>query len=156
MSLELTVGGTSYEFPENGKSAPWGEELTSWASAVTSVLGTLSSDTDILSSSFTLANNQTTPANIVGLALNVSLVRGAIIEYSIYRTSSTTTTDKAETGTIWTTWDGTSWSLARESDNETGVEFSVTAAGQFKYISTDIGSTSYVGVLKFSAKTKGQ
>jgi hypothetical protein len=150
MSVTLTVNGTPYSFPSQGTNPAWGENIVDWAEAVTDVLSTLSSATDILNSSFTILDNQSSEQSVVGLSFDISLVRGAIIEYSLYRSGST---PKDEKGTMWISYDGTDWELSREANNDVGVVFTITNAGQVKYTSSN---TSASGVMKFRARTTAQ
>lgn len=161
MSRTLTVSGTPYEYPDVGEAAGWGEASTLWAQAVTDVLGTLSGSDDILLTSFTVANNQSSAANVTGLSFSTSTVRGADISYTIIRTSSTTTTGAAEKGEMQIIYDAgaatnSKWQLIQDRVGDAGVTFTITDAGQLQYTSTDIGSTSYSGTMKFTATTKPQ
>lgn len=51
-------------------------------------------------STFTIANNQSSPANITGLLFNPSLFRGIKIEYSIYRQTDTASSARAQMGQL--------------------------------------------------------
>jgi len=154
MSTPLSVGGTTYDYPENKESQGWGEEATAWATAVTDALSGLSSPVDIPLTSAIINNNQSSPINVVGLFFDPLVVRGAAIEYTIYRTSSTITTPKAEKGVLEISYDGTDWTLARgNATADTGITFSFSpsTSGQIQYTSTDVGNVSYQGLMKFKA-----
>lgn len=162
MSVTLTVNNNPHEFPQTGDSPGWGDAVTGWAEDVTTVLDTLLGSSDITLTSATVLNNQSSVVNVAGLSFNTGTVRAAIIEYSIYRVSSTNPSGKAETGTISLVYDnsagaGNKWSIAHgQIVGNAGIIFSITDAGQVQYTSTDIGSTSYSGVMKFKARTLPQ
>ena len=153
MAVSLVVNGIPYSFPQVGDPPPHGEQVLDWATAVTDVLSSLSSPTDILNREFTIQNNQSTTQNIVGMVFDTDVTRSAVVEYTIYRTSSTTTAPKAETGTLFLSFDGTSWDMSREASADTGVTLTVTSAGQIKYSSTDIGVVGYIGLISYRART---
>lgn len=161
MSRVLVVDNVSYNYPDPGEDPGWGENASDWASAVTEVLASLLSSGDILETTFNISNNISSPTNVTGLAFNTGTVRSAVITYSIYRISSTTTSGKAETGTINIVYDnsassGNKFLMTQEATGNSGVTFNITDAGQFTYISTDIGATSYSGTMKFVAKVLAQ
>lgn len=152
MAITLTINGTSYPFPTSGDSPPWGNDVTNAVSAIVAVLNTLNGSEDILTTSFTIENNKAVATTVTGLAFDTSTVRGAVIRYSIYR-SSTTPTELSETGTMYLAYKSTAntWEVSQVCVGSSGVTFTITTAGQVQYISTDIGSGSYVGKLKFNA-----
>jgi hypothetical protein len=165
MPIELVVNNISYEYPISGDSPGWGQAATDWATEVTFVLNNLKGPNDILQTSFSspaFANNQVTPADIVGLSFNTGQVRAAFIQYSIYRTSTANPSGNAEAGMLIAVYDnlagsGSKWSLtAGPISGNSGVTFSMTDAGQLQYTSSDIGATGYSAVMKFSAKALNQ
>ena len=148
MSVVLTVGGIEYTFPSEGGNPPWGDEITSWATAITDNLSGLSNDNDILNSSAVITASQT-DAPIAGFTFDTAVIRGAVVEYSLYRSGST---DKSETGIILLSYNGSSWSLARQADADVGVIFTITNSGIVKYTSDATGN----GTLHYSVRTKVQ
>lgn len=162
MPVTLTVNNIPFEYPIPGDSPGWGEGATDWATEVTTVLGSLLGPNDIIQSTFTIANNQLSPANIVGLIFNTGQVRSAIIEYSVYRRSTANPSGHSESGTINITYDnlaapGSKWSLISYGLNGlSGVTFSVTDSGQIQYVSSDISATGYSGNMHFRARALNQ
>lgn len=157
MAIQLTINGTTYNFPENGEDASWGEELSSWATAVTESLNTLLGEGDILETPFTLPNNISSDTEVVGLFFNPALVRAANIDYTIYRISDTNPSGYAEVGKMFLIYDdsatvGQKWQLSQTSAGNSGVMFSIQDNGQIYFKSSDIGSTGYYGLIKFRAK----
>lgn len=152
MAITISINGSDYSLPSQGDSAPWGEDLTNIIQALADVANNVQGDGDILTTSFNVANNQSSASNVNGLSFNTSLVRSAIIQYSIYRTS--TTTEMSESGHIYVTYKSTAgtWEIAQSYAGSSGVTFTVTNAGQIQYISTNFSGTSYSGKMKFNAK----
>jgi hypothetical protein len=153
---DLTVNNTTYPYPDANDPPGWGEPATGWAEEVTSVLDSLLASDDILQTSFTIANNQTSSANINGLAFSTSTVRSFIVKYSIYRV--TATNELAESGTIYGVYknNANTWEINVQSVGSGGVYFSITSAGQFQYTSTNVSGASYSGTMKFKAETLSQ
>jgi hypothetical protein len=110
--------------------------------------------------SFTIANNQSSAANITGLVFDPTLFRGIEIKYSIYRQTDTALSAKAQMGQLRFVYNtqAASWAMSDDyAGQDAGVEFSIDdVSGQIKYISSDITGANYVGTLKYSlTKTFG-
>lgn len=158
MSVPLVVNGTLFNFPTSGEDPNWAEENSGWAEEVTDVLGTLLAPGDILETTFSIANNISVAANINGLIFDSGTNRSAFISYSIYRTSTDNPAGHAESGSIQVVYDDDApvnekWSMVQDKNGNAGVVISVTDAGQFQYMSTDIGTAGYSGVVEFKANT---
>ena len=158
MARSLTVDNTTYNFPEQGEDPTWGEVIVNWAEAVSDVLNNLQGPGDILETTFTIANNQSSSADVTGLSFSNSTVRAAFVEYSVYRESDTTTNGKAESGSLFLVYDdnassGNKWIMSQDAAGNSGVTFTVADTGQISYTSDDIGSTGYSGTMKFKART---
>lgn len=155
MSITLIVNNTPYEYPTAGDEPSWGGQATGWAVGVTDILGDLLGPNDILETAFNVANNQTSFADITGLVFSAASVRAANISYSIYRLSTLNPSGHAETGTIQLVYDNNvGWYINQGNIlGVAGVVFSVTPTGQLQYKSTDIGSLTYSGTMKYRAKT---
>ncbi len=105
-----------------------------------------------LEQSFTLVNNQVSPANITGLFIDSTLYGGFSIDYRIYRnTTSTGATELSEQGWIIGTYKpvANTWEISDQSVAFAGITFSITAAGQVKYTSTNITGTPSHSYIKF-------
>lgn len=157
MATTFIIGGTSYSFPVQGENPPYGENVTDTIAALVAVVNTLSGTGDILTTSFTIANNVSSAANVTGLNFDPSVVRGAIVDYSIYRSSSNPN-ELSETGTMYLAYKSTAatWELAQTYGGSSGVTFTITNGGQVKYTSSEIGSGSYVGRMVFKARSFSQ
>jgi hypothetical protein len=155
MAKTFTINGIDYSFPEQGGQPPWGSDVTDWAEAVTDTLDTLSAPNDILSSFFSLANNQTSAASVVGFSFSNAAVRSFVAEYSIFR-STTTPSTAVETGVLKATFDGSQWVSTQEYNGNSGVTLSVASTGQVQYTSTNMTGGSPTGTIKFRALTFAQ
>jgi len=100
---------------------------------------------DISETSATLLDAQVSAADITGLAFANTTVRSFVVQISIVRGSS------YEKIQLMAIQKGSSWDMSVEGvGDDSGIEFSITAAGQVQYISTSTGDTSLV---KFRADT---
>lgn len=151
MSVELTIGNETFEYPENGTNPQeqWGEEATEWARAVTAVLSTIQSPNDITLTTYTLNDNVSTPTNIVGLLFSTTAVIHVEVEYIIQRVVGATV--YTESGKILGNYDGTDFYISTETVGDSGIEVSVTSTGQFQYTSTNLGHDSCIIRFKGSA-----
>lgn len=105
--------------------------------------------------SMTIANNQSSAANITDASFDVTLYSGFIIEYDIRR--DTSTSHIGGTGRIEGHVYNGSWVLTDATENEdtsagSGVTFSISTAGQLKYTSTNMSGTGYTGSMKYTAR----
>lgn len=104
----------------------------------------------------TIANNQSTAANVTGLSFSGASVRTATIRYSIARATATAEENCfGELDISYNTIAGT-WVMSNEASNSNaGIVFDVTNAGQVTYTSSNISGTGYVGTIRWSVKTFG-
>lgn len=156
MSIPLNVRGTVYDYPTSGQDPGWGGPATDWAQAVTETLTLIVGPNDILQTSFSINNNQTTSELVRGLYFNPTQVRAANINYSVFRSTASSTT--VETGELLITYDATQsvnqkWKITQRSNGSAGVLFTLDDSGQFFYTSSNIAGTSYSGILRFTART---
>lgn len=153
MATSVTINGSTYSIPKQGENPPWGEELSDLLIALVDVVNSSSGSADIILTSFNLANNQSSAANVTGATFDTSQVRSSIIQYSIYR--STTLSELSEVGTIYLTYKTTAatWDISQTYGGSSGITFSITAGGQLQYTSTNMSGSSYVGKMKFTAKS---
>lgn len=157
--IQLIVNGQTFDFPEQSDSPPWGDNVTDWAQAVTDVLANVTGTGDILQTTAAIANNQSSAANINGLSFDPGVVRGAVIEYTVYRvTTGIGASESVETGTIYLGYRSTAndWFISVVGGGGAGVTFSITSAGQVQYTSTNFSGSSYSGSIKFRARALTQ
>lgn len=105
---------------------------------------------DLDETSFTIANNQSTAANVTGLAFANATNRSAEIQYSIIISA---TTSLYESGVIRLVQKGASWDLSQSTNGDVSqVSFSVTSAGQVQYTSANYAGYT-AATMKFRATT---
>lgn len=108
----------------------------------------------ITTGSFTVANNQSSAANVTGLSFTGASTKSVNINYRIRR--STNTNELAETGTIRLVFKDTAntWFIDQTfAGEDSGVLFTVTSGGALQYTSTNVSGTSYVGAMLFEYTT---
>lgn len=104
--------------------------------------------------SFTLVNNQSSPANVTGLSFDKSVYRSFILTYQIYRSASGGQT-RAENGLIMGITDGANWeisvspSVTVPNTGDAGTSFTITSAGQIQYTTDDNGGSYLAANSKF-------
>jgi hypothetical protein len=152
LSKQVTVNGNNYTLNQQGDNPPWGEQQSELIEALVDVAGSVVGTGDILQTSFNLSNNVSSVTNVTGLQFDPAQVRSAIIEYSIYR--STSSAEASECGTMLVTYSSVAatWEVARYSVGEAGITFTLTAGGQGQYTSTNMAGTGHSGLLKFRAR----
>ncbi len=158
MSVQITIAGTTFNYPTSGEDPNWAEDATACIVAIAEALNTLLAPGDILQTTFSIDNNIVVSTNINGLLFDSGTVRAANVSYAVYRTSTANPAGNAETGTIHLIFDdsaasGQKWKLTQTVDGDAGISFAMGDDGQMVYMSTDIGSLGYVGTIRFSAKT---
>jgi hypothetical protein len=155
--LSITRGGTGLgSTPTNGQlligngtgyslatiTAGTGISVTNGAGSIT-IASSTGSTGDINETSFSANDNEATPVNVTGLAFANATVRSFEALVSIVR-ASTYAQYK-----LFGIQKGASWELDQSFVGDiTGLEFSITSAGQVQYTSTNTGSGA---TLKFRA-----
>lgn len=138
--------------------------LYSWFDALRDAglrLETLLGGSDLITeTAFTIANNQSSAANVTGLVFNHGSVGAAFIDYWIKRvTTSSGAVERTEAGRLLVSWDlsAATWRIVPvgSGPDESGVSFSITSAGQVQYTSDSITGTPSVSKMKFRATTMG-
>lgn len=152
MSKIVTISGTDYTLNLQGDSPAWGDDQSALLEALIEVANNTIGTGDILTTSFTIANNVSSVLDVTSLSFDTSTVRAAIINYSIYR--STTTNEESEAGIMMATYKSSvgTWQLAQTYSGISGIIFTITNAGQIQYVSSNLTGSSYSGKLKFNAK----
>lgn len=112
--------------------------------------GAATSPGDLAEGSFSIANNQVSPADITGFAFDNAVVRSfnALVSVEIDATS-----DLFESFTILGIQKGSSWDISVISTgDDSGIVFSITALGQLQYTSANLAGFS-TGAIKYRAST---
>lgn len=156
MPTNLTVNNNTFAYPSDGDEPGWGADATGWATEVTDVLQGLQGTNDIAQTTFTVANNISSAADVVGLLFNPATVRSAVVEYSVYR--KTDSNELAEKGTLELIYKnggtiGAKWTIGRVFfGDDGGMLFTMTDTGQVQYTSTNLSGTNYSGTMHFSGR----
>ena len=103
---------------------------------------------------FTIANNQSI-TNVTDLSFNGASVRGFVLDYTVYRQTATASSAVAQVGQLRGVFNtqSSSWFMTDDfSGQNSGVNFTITSAGQIQYTSTNIAGTSYVGTMKYTIR----
>lgn len=103
---------------------------------------------------FTIANNQTTFADITGMIFNKLNYKSAIISFDAYRKDAGQEVSvhgklNAIYKPVLDTWELFGPELVGDLTNDIGLEFDITSAGQIRYKSSNFAGGSYVGLLRF-------
>jgi hypothetical protein len=157
LSVPLIINGVTYDYPTTGDQL-WGDNATDWAVAVTNELNNLVVEGDIGPTILvTIANNQSSAANVTGFTVDPNETRGAIAEYYVYRQYNSGASEVIEVGHLYIGYKDTAanFTVAQVGLNATssGVTFSMTSGGQLQYVSSNLTpSTSYVGTMKFRVR----
>jgi hypothetical protein len=137
---------------ENGQKFfhTWFNSLRTAGIAVEGFFGT----SFLTETTFTLANNQGAASNVTGLSFDSTSVKSAMIYCEVRR--KTDSNEVISNGVLRVYYRDltTTWELLNElGGDDDGVVFSITAAGQVQYTSSDLAGTSYTGKLTFKAVT---
>lgn len=142
--------------PEGSVTAPVGAfylKLDSPGSTFVKETGTGNTGWAELSStsqfSTTIANDQSSPANVNGLDFDETEIRGAKVLYQIERRSDST--DVVEMGEIYALYDNenSEWKIKKRGNFDVaGVDFNITSGGVVQYTSDDLAGASYSGTLR--------
>jgi hypothetical protein len=150
MARTLVIGVDSFEIPDQGDNADYGEVLTDFFEAVAEALSSVQQPNDILRTTAVIANNRTIFSPIVGFAFDTTEVRSINTEFIIQR--STSEGKLVESGLMQGLFDGETWSFSIESMGNAEVEFEITDAGQVQYKSSLMTGNTYSGFIIFRAK----
>jgi hypothetical protein len=154
MPVALVVQGVTYQYPVTADES-WSNEATDWSVAITSVINSLIVDGDLGPTVLvTIANNQSSAANVTSLAFDSATIRSAQVQYYVYRTWNSGTEEAVENGILFVNYKDIAavWDLVQIGNNVegSGVVFSITAGGQIQYTSDNkTPSTSYAGSCKY-------
>ncbi len=155
MSTNVTINGTTIAFPTSGTSANWSEPVTEFAQLVEGALNSFVGPFDIPPQTFIMTTNANTNVNLPNLAFPTSTVLGAIISYSVFRSTNSVTV--TETGTITVNYNptnptGNKWEINTEFVGDSQTVFNITDVGQVQFSTTLISGINYTGKCTYQAK----
>lgn len=148
MAITLTINNSPFEFPEEGDQAPWGSQVTDWATEVTKTLNSLSGPSDILETSAIINNNVSSPADIPGFFFDPVSVRSFRAEISVYRTYGTNEVSE-EISFVGLNQGAAGWLIQIDRIGNSGVTLDITPTGQVQYTSSNLVGTPYSGTIRF-------
>lgn len=153
MARTIQIGSKVFEIPDAGETAGWGEDTTEYLVAIAESLQSVQGPNDILLTSASLANNQTSSANIPGMVINlIGDVKAAEIDYAIERVYNSGATTDSENGKILSSYDGTQFKISIDAEGDTGISIDASNAGQFTYTSSNL--VDHVStIIRFRIKT---
>lgn len=151
MSIQVTLGGTTYTLNQQGDAPPWGDEQSDLIQALIDAANNTVGPGDIQTTTFVIPNNQVSPIAITGLFFDQSTVRSAQINYSIDLSSSST--ELVENGTLLINYNTTAntWNQTQFSNGFSQIVFSVVN-GQVMLVGPSLSGSSYSGAISFNAK----
>ncbi len=152
MSKSVTISGTTYTLNQQSDDPPWGEEISDLLQALVDVANNSVGTGDIPNTSFNSLALTATNLPVTNLIFDPSVVRSAVIDYSISRITSTA--EENECGTMYITYNtlaGT-WSLNQNYVGSSGVSFTIGNDGQINYTSLTMAGSGYSSKMRFKAQ----
>ena len=156
MPKTVIVGTESFDLPLTGENPDYSEQLTDFFVAVSDALSTVLKPNDIIQTSANIANNISAFTSIPGFSFDTSEVRAISSRFLISRSTVSPAQVLSEDGFIEGHFDGATWTISVRSNEDAGVEFTITPAGQIQYKSSNLVGSSYQGEIQFEAKVFNQ
>lgn len=155
ISTPVTINGTTIQFPTSGDSPSWAPAVTEFAQLTEAALNSFVGPFDIPPQIFIMTANANTNVNLPNLAFPTSTVRGAIISYSVFRSTDTVTA--TETGTVVVNYNptnpvGNKWEISTDFVGNSQTIFNITDVGQVQFSTTLISGVNYTGSCTYQAK----
>lgn len=155
MATNISIQGTTIEFPTSGQSPNWAPALVDFAKAVEAALGTVVGPFDVPQQIYIMTSNANSNVDLPNLSFPTANVQGAQIFYSVYRNTSTETI--TETGFFVVNYNSTAapglkWEISREYIGDAQVTFNITDVGQVQFSSSLITGTGHNGKIIYQAK----
>lgn len=136
---------------------PIGYVTASWWNIIRTALLALFGDESATETAFTVVNNQAGAADVTACLVSSASSRGAVVKYDIRRKSDTALSEVRAVGTLVLGYrlQSSAWEILGQDEygDTHGVTFTVTAAGQVQYTSTNLAGANYVGELRFKVES---
>lgn len=159
----INIQGTPINFPDSAASPNWAPAVIQFAQLVANALSAVIGAYDVSPQVFILDpfNPTSSPTNVPSLSFPTTNVRAAFIKYSVFRTTSTTTSYQA--GNIIVVYNpnnsvGNKWELIRDTVGKDSVSypediyFTITDAGQVQFTTNALPGINHVGRLTYTAQ----
>lgn len=155
MSVPISIQGTTVNFPSSGDSPNWAPAIIQFAQLVAGALAFTIGPFDVPPQTFVMTSNVNTNVNLPSLSFPTSQVQGALISYSVSR--STNSVVLSETGSIYVNYNSSfptnqKWEINKDFLGGAQITFSITDVGQVRFSTTLIAGTSYQGSVTYQAK----
>lgn len=156
----ITIQGTVIDFPESSASPNWSQGIIDFAKAVEEALSGAVGQYDVAPQVFNGDSyNPGSNIDLPSLAFPTTSVRSAVINYSVYRTTSTS--NAAEAGILNIVYNpnngvGLRWEMTREFVGDGQIAFNITDLGQIQFSTTALGGISHYMRIGYSAKALEQ
>ena len=152
---QINIQGTIIDFPDSAQSPNWAAPVIQFALAVEAALATVVGPFDIAPQVYTMTSNVNTNVSLPGLAFPTSDVRGATIDYTVFRTTNTNVA--YEKGTLEIVYNpqgpvNNKWEISREFTGDGLITFSILDTGQVQFTSASLAGTNHQGVISYLAK----
>lgn len=155
MSKTITIQGNVILFPDSGTPENWAPAVDAFAEAVQDALAGVVGPADVSPQVFTIdLYNPGSNVNIPNLTFSTTIVRSAVIKYSVYR--STDVASAYEAGTLTVVYNpngltGQKWEMGQQFIGDGDIEFNITDVGQVQMSTTALTGTNHVGKLSYTA-----
>ena len=155
ISQTITIQGVVIDFPSSGDSPNWAQAVDQFAVAVQNALGAFVGPFDVPPQTYIMTSNANSNVDLPNLSFPTANVQGALIAYSVYRNTSSTTA--TETGQIIINYNSTfgtglKWEVSREYVGDAQVTFNVTDVGQVQFSCALFTGTGHTGFITYQAK----
>lgn len=167
MAISVTIGNTIINFPDSASDPNWAPPVIQFVEAVAAVLSSVVGPFDIPPrimniNAFDIVTNQPVTDGIIPLTFPTTTfpgngVRGATINYTVYRNSTATTV--VENGTLEIVFNPATvptWEIQREYVGDANITFAIDGTGQVTFSTTTIGGVNHIGRLGYQAKAYQQ
>lgn len=158
-SSPITPGAITTTIPtgNNQYIIPSGIAYSQTELLINSLAGINATKIDPLYSTFVLVNNISSAVDITGMTFSQATEKAFYIDYYIIRKTDTVGSEAAQTGNIRGIYNSqlSKWLITDTfSGQNAGVTFSITAAGQIQYKTTNITGSNYIGTLAWLTPKK--
>ena len=151
----VTIGSTIINFPNSGTSPNWAPAVIDFAVAVENALAGVVGPFDVSPQTLIIDTyNPGTNINIPNLSFSTTVVRGAFIRYTVFR--STSMTSAYEIGELKIVYNpsgpvNNKWEVGRQYVGDGSITFNVTDTGQVQFTTTTLSGINHTGQLSYSA-----
>lgn len=152
----IIITGTPIDFPNSAAAPNWAPAVIQFAELVAAALSEIVGTYDVIPQRFvidTAPNGSDVP--ITNLSFSTTNVRGAFIQYSVYRNTSAITV--SETGNLMIVYNptngtGEKWEITRDFVGDADVTFDIDDTGQININLTALAGTAHNGFISYTGR----